>query len=128
MASLLLEDEKLIQCTLTRYILKPVEQNGLGFKYPIFLTCFHMAFATVGTRLLARYTHLLDGLANVEMTNDRWVRNILPIGILFSASLALSNYAYLYLSVAYIQMIKVRLAILSNARSRPEHRLTQRLL
>jgi hypothetical protein len=71
-----------------------------------------MAFATVGTRLLARYTHLLDGLANVEMTNDRWVRNILPIGILFSASLALSNYAYLYLSVAYIQMIKVGATLL----------------
>ncbi len=65
-----------------------------------------MCFSTVGTRVLARYTHMLDGLANVEMTNERWVRNILPIGLLFSASLALSNYAYLYLSVAYIQMIK----------------------
>ena len=37
-----------------------------------------------------------------------FVRSILPIGLLFSASLILSNTAYLYLSVAYIQMLKVR--------------------
>lgn len=37
-----------------------------------------------------------------------FTRSILPIGLLFSASLILSNTAYLYLSVAYIQMLKVR--------------------
>jgi hypothetical protein len=37
-----------------------------------------------------------------------FMRSILPIGILFSGSLILSNTAYLYLSVAYIQMLKVR--------------------
>lgn len=37
-----------------------------------------------------------------------FVRSILPIGLLFSGSLILSNTAYLYLSVAYIQMLKVR--------------------
>ena len=37
------------------------------------------------------------------------MRSILPIGLLFSGSLILSNTAYLYLSVAYIQMLKVRL-------------------
>ena len=36
------------------------------------------------------------------------MRSILPIGLLFSGSLILSNTAYLYLSVAYIQMLKVR--------------------
>jgi len=39
-----------------------------------------------------------------------FVRSILPIGLLFSASLILSNTAYLYLSVAYIQMLKVCLS------------------
>ena len=34
------------------------------------------------------------------------MRSILPIGLLFSGSLILSNTAYLYLSVAYIQMLK----------------------
>jgi hypothetical protein len=37
-----------------------------------------------------------------------FIRSILPIGLLFSGSLILSNTAYLYLSVAYIQMLKVR--------------------
>ena len=84
-----------------------IKEEGIGFKYPIFLTTFHMAFSTVGTRVLARYTHLLDDLANVEMTTERWVRNILPIGALFAASLAFSNTSVIYLSVAYIQMVKV---------------------
>lgn len=35
------------------------------------------------------------------------MHSILPIGLLFSGSLILSNTAYLYLSVAYIQMLKV---------------------
>lgn len=41
------------------------------------------------------------------MSKDMFIRSILPIGLLFSASLILSNTAYLYLSVAYIQMLKV---------------------
>lgn len=40
------------------------------------------------------------------MTKDLILRSILPIGLLFSGSLILSNTAYLYLSVAYIQMLK----------------------
>jgi len=35
-----------------------------------------------------------------------FLRSILPIGLLFSGSLILSNTAYLYLSIAYIQMLK----------------------
>lgn len=91
---------------LLQYILD--EKAGLNFQYPVFLTTFHMAFATVGTRVLARTTHLLDGLKTVEVTPERWYRNILPIGALFSASLVTSNAAYLTLSVSFIQMLKVR--------------------
>lgn len=35
---------------------------------------------------------------------------ILPLGVLFSASLVLSNTAYVYLSVSFVQMLKVSLA------------------
>lgn len=93
---------------------------------PIFLTTFHLVFATIGTRVLARTTHLLDGLQNVQvrllispelqcscrecsvaqMTMDRWLKSIVPIGALFSASLIFSNMAYLTLSVSFIQMLK----------------------
>ncbi|KAL8286229.1 hypothetical protein RQP46_004717 [Phenoliferia psychrophenolica] len=78
----------------------------LNFNYPIFLTTFHLMYATAGTRVLLRTTHLLDGLKNVEMSWDRWLRNIVPIGALFSASLIFSNLAYLTLSVSFIQMLK----------------------
>lgn len=81
-------------------------KTGLNFPYPVFLTTFHMALNTVGTRLLARYTRLMDGLRDVEMTSERWYKNILPIGALFSGSLVLSNMAYLTLSVSFIQMLK----------------------
>ena len=43
----------------------------------------------------------------MHLTKDMFMRSILPIGLLFSGSLILSNTAYLYLSVAYIQMLKV---------------------
>jgi hypothetical protein len=42
------------------------------------------------------------------MNKDMFLRSILPIGLLFSGSLILSNSAYLYLSISYIQMLKVR--------------------
>jgi len=80
--------------------------STLDFPFPIFLTTFHLVFATIGTRVLARTTHLLDGLNNVQMTMDRWLKSIVPIGALFSASLIFSNMAYLTLSVSFIQMLK----------------------
>ncbi|GAA5898622.1 hypothetical protein JCM5296_005943 [Sporobolomyces johnsonii] len=78
----------------------------LEFNYPIFLTTFHLVYATIGTRLLLRFTHLLDDLQNVQMSWDRWFKNIVPIGALFSGSLIFSNFAYLTLSVSFIQMLK----------------------
>ncbi len=43
------------------------------------------------------------------LTNHRNVRRaIVPIGIMFSVSLICGNLAYIYLSVSFIQMLKVR--------------------
>ena len=77
---------------------------------------WHLFFATIGTRILKRSTRLLDGLANVQMSWDRYFRSIVPIGALFSAvrrvfarvqlihqSLVFNNLAYLTLSVSFIQ-------------------------
>lgn len=81
--------------------------NTLGFKYPVFLVTWHLTFAAIGTRILQRTTNLLDAVKDVHMTKDMFIKSILPIGLLFSGSLILSNTAYLYLSVSYIQMLKV---------------------
>ncbi|KAJ7726272.1 TPT-domain-containing protein [Mycena maculata] len=80
--------------------------NTLEFKFPVFLVTWHLTFATIGTRVLQRTTNLLDGTKNVNMNKDMFLRSILPIGLLFSGSLILSNSAYLYLSISYIQMLK----------------------
>lgn len=53
---------------------------------------------------MLKTTHLLDGVNNVQMSWDRWMRSIVPVGALFSASLIFSNMAYLTLSVSFIQM------------------------
>ncbi len=46
---------------------------------------------------------------NHLLTNHRNVRRaIVPIGIMFSLSLICGNLAYIYLSVSFIQMLKVR--------------------
>ena len=81
--------------------------NTRAFKFPVFLVTWHLGFAAVGTRILQRTTNLLDGAKDVHMTKEMFLRSILPIGLLFSGSLILSNTAYLYLSVPYIQMLKV---------------------
>ncbi|KAF8999429.1 hypothetical protein BDQ17DRAFT_1500346 [Cyathus striatus] len=73
--------------------------NTLNFKFPVFLVTWHLTFAAVGMRILQRTTRLLDGVKEVHMTKEMFVKSILPIGVLFSGSLVLSNTAYLYLSV-----------------------------
>jgi len=80
--------------------------NTVGFKFPVFLVTWHLLFATIGTRVLQRTTHLLDGVQDINMTKELFLKSILPIGVLFSGSLVLSNTAYLYLTVSFIQMLK----------------------
>lgn len=76
--------------------------------FPIFLTTWHLIFATFMTQFLARFTTILDSRKKVPMTGRVYLRAIVPIGLFFSLSLICGNQAYLYLSVAFIQMLKVR--------------------
>lgn len=66
-----------------------------------------MFFATVMTQLLAHTTTLLDSRHSLKMNKEVYIRAIFPIGFFFSLSLIFGNKAYLYLSVAFIQMLKV---------------------
>ncbi|KAI5292002.1 hypothetical protein KEM52_006692, partial [Ascosphaera acerosa] len=74
--------------------------------FPIFLTSWHLGFASLMTQLLARTTTLLDGRKRVKMTGRVYLRAIVPIGIFFSLSLICGNKTYMYLSVSFIQMLK----------------------
>ncbi|KAK4053958.1 hypothetical protein OIO90_003795 [Microbotryomycetes sp. JL221] len=84
--------------------------SDLGFRHPVALTTIHLAFQTVATRMLRRYTPMVDKAKELEATNkmnrDTFVKKIVPVGLLFSASLVLSNWVYLRLTVSFIQMIK----------------------
>jgi len=80
--------------------------DTLNFRYPVLLTTWHLVFATIMTQILSRTTKLLDGRKTVKMTGRLYLRAILPIGIFFSLSLICGNLTYLYLSVAFIQMLK----------------------
>ena len=59
------------------------------------------------TQLLARFTHVLDSRKKVPMNGKVYLRAIVPIGVMFSLSLICGNLTYLYLSVSFIQMLKV---------------------
>ncbi|XAO24084.1 hypothetical protein I312_102874 [Cryptococcus bacillisporus CA1280] len=80
--------------------------TNLNYPYPIFITAYHLGCAAIGTRILRATTNLLDGLDKITMTRELYFKSILPIGVLFSGSLILSNTAYLTLSVSFIQMLK----------------------
>lgn len=78
-----------------------------NFRFPVVLTTWHLAFGTLMTQILARTTTLLDGRKKVKMTGRVYLRAIMPIGLFFSLSLICGNLTYLYLSVSFIQMLKV---------------------
>lgn len=79
-----------------------------SIEYPILLTAWHLTFSTIMTQVLARTTTLLDGRKKIKMTGRVYLRAIVPIGLAFSLSLMCGNMTYLYLSVSFIQMLKVR--------------------
>ncbi|KAL1883078.1 hypothetical protein VTK73DRAFT_10004 [Phialemonium thermophilum] len=85
--------------------------DTLQFRFPVILTTYHLAFASIMTQLLARYTTLLDGRKTVKMTGRVYLRAIVPIGFFFSLSLICGNLTYLYLSVAFIQMLKATMPV-----------------
>jgi len=67
-----------------------------------------LGFATLMTQILARFTTILDSRKKVPMTGRVYLRTIVPIGVMFSLSLICGNLTYMYLSVSFIQMLKVR--------------------
>lgn len=80
--------------------------DQLKFPYPMFLTTWHMFLATILTQIMSRTTNMLPGVKEKKVDKDAIVKQILPVSIFFAVSLVLSNKAYIYLSVSYIQMLK----------------------
>ncbi|OCK74126.1 TPT-domain-containing protein [Lepidopterella palustris CBS 459.81] len=81
------------------------------FEFPLFLTTWHLVFATFMTQIMAQTTNRLDSRHKIPMTGRIYFRAIVPIGVFFSLSLICGNLAYLYLSVSFIQMLKATNAV-----------------
>jgi len=72
------------------------------FPHPCTLVAMHMAFSA----LCAGIWKAMGWIEVPEMKLAQWAGGILPVGLCFAGSLVASNTAYLYISVAFIQMIK----------------------
>ncbi|XP_019192517.1 PREDICTED: probable sugar phosphate/phosphate translocator At2g25520 [Ipomoea nil] len=88
-----------------KYIL---DRKLYNWPYPISLTMIHMGFCSSLAYLLVRVFKVVDP---VSMSWELYLKSVVPIGLLYSLSLWLSNSAYIYLSVSFIQMLKALMPV-----------------
>lgn len=82
-------------------------EDGGNFPFTIFVTWWHQLLATIFTRTLWCYRpDYFPAVQRGEVTSRIFLTGLLPPGLCLSGALYLGNRAYLFLSVAYIQMIK----------------------
>ncbi|XP_050364805.1 probable sugar phosphate/phosphate translocator At5g25400 [Argentina anserina] len=88
-----------------KYIL---DKKMYNWPFPVSLTMIHMSFCAALAFLLVRVFKLVDP---ITMSRDVYLSSVVPIGALYSLSLWLSNSAYIYLSVSFIQMLKALMPV-----------------
>ena len=74
-----------------------------NFHFPLTLVLFHMSFISIAA---ASWKALGWVEVPAEITWTDIQRRFAPVAVLFALSLCLGNAAYLYISVAFIQMLK----------------------
>ncbi|XP_047180557.1 probable sugar phosphate/phosphate translocator At3g17430 [Vigna umbellata] len=79
-----------------------------NFPFPITLTMIHMAFSGGLAFLLVR---VFKVVSPIKMTFNIYATCVVPISAFFSASLWFGNTAYLFISVAFIQMLKALMPV-----------------
>ncbi|KAG5018638.1 hypothetical protein AAZX31_06G066500 [Glycine max] len=88
-----------------KYIL---DKKMYNWPFPISLTMIHMSFCATLAILLVRVLRIVEP---VSMSRHVYLSSVVPIGALYSLSLWLSNSAYIYLSVSFIQMLKALMPV-----------------
>ncbi|KAG6554696.1 hypothetical protein Mapa_003715 [Marchantia paleacea] len=88
-----------------KYIL---DRKMYNWPFPISLTMIHMGFCSSLAFLLVRVFKFVEPIG---MTREIYMSSVVPIGALYSLSLWLSNSAYIYLSVSFIQMLKALMPV-----------------
>jgi len=88
-----------------KYIL---DRKMYNWPFPISLTMIHMTFCSSLAFLLVKVLKLVEP---VSMSKEVYLSSVVPIGALYAFSLWLSNSAYIYLSVSFIQMLKALMPV-----------------
>ncbi|KAK1439709.1 hypothetical protein QVD17_05529 [Tagetes erecta] len=89
------------QIFFNKWVLSSKEIN---FPYPLGLTLLHMTFSSVLCFVLTKVLKILK--VEEGMTLEIYTTSVIPIGAMFAMTLWLGNTAYLYISVAFAQMLK----------------------
>lgn len=88
-----------------KWVLSPKYFN---FPFPITLTMIHMGFSGAVAFFLIR---VLKVVSPVKMTLEIYATCVIPISAFFASSLWFGNTAYLFISVAFIQMLKALMPV-----------------
>ncbi|XP_074560002.1 putative sugar phosphate/phosphate translocator At3g14410 [Curcuma longa] len=94
------------QIFFNKWVLSSKEIN---FPYPVALTFLHMLFSSVLCFLLTKVFKIIK--IEGGMTSDIYITSVIPIGAMFAMTLWLGNSAYLYISVAFAQMLKATMPV-----------------
>ncbi|KAF5728091.1 sugar phosphate/phosphate translocator [Tripterygium wilfordii] len=89
------------QIFFNKWVLSSKEIN---FPYPLGLTLLHMVFSSVLCFTLTKVLKIMK--VEEGMTLEIYSTSVVPIGAMFAMTLWLGNTAYLYISVAFAQMLK----------------------
>ncbi|XP_057795992.1 probable sugar phosphate/phosphate translocator At3g14410 isoform X1 [Salvia miltiorrhiza] len=89
------------QIFFNKWVLSSKEMN---FPYPLGLTLLHMIFSSVLCFVVTKVLKIMK--VEEGMTLDIYIWSVVPIGGMFAMTLWLGNTAYLYISVAFAQMLK----------------------
>ncbi|KAF8410955.1 hypothetical protein HHK36_003492 [Tetracentron sinense] len=81
-----------------------LSSKQINFPYPLGLTLLHMVFSSVLCFILTKVLKVMK--VEVGMTAEIYATSVVPIGAMFAMTLWLGNTAYLYISVAFAQMLK----------------------
>ena len=79
--------------------------SALNFKYPVLLSLMGMICSSIISWALCT-VGLVERKNASKVTRSFYLRNIMPIGLIISLTMWTGNLAYIYISVAYIQMLK----------------------
>ncbi|KAL9223992.1 hypothetical protein vseg_000069 [Gypsophila vaccaria] len=88
-----------------KYIL---DRKMYNWSFPISLTMIHMCFCSCVAFILVKVLKVVEA---VSMSREVYISCVVPIGGLYAVSLWLSNSAYIYLSVSFIQMLKALMPV-----------------